>query len=180
MTEIKHRIDLVSLLPENAVVAEIGVAEGNFSADLLERGIGKLYSVDNWGHIPSVTGDGNFPQDFHDKNYTAAKERLTKYGERSVILKGLSVEMAKLVPDNSLDLLYLDGAHYYAGVAADLNAWYPKVKSNGIIAGHDYLNNDYQVKEAVSHFVVERNIITSVFVIPETHINDAGFYFIKT
>jgi len=176
---IKNRINLVSLLPKDSVAAEIGVAEGHFSADLLEKGVRKLYSVDNWNHIPSVTGDGNFNQEWHDKNYRVAKERLSKYGERSVILKGLSVEMAKLVPDNSLDLLYLDGAHYYAGVAADLNAWYPKVKSGGVVAGHDYENTDYQVKEAVSHFVVERNIITSVFVIPETHINDAGFYFIK-
>ena len=46
--EIKRRIDLVKLLPENSVGCECGVAEGYFSADLLEAGVAKLYSVDNW------------------------------------------------------------------------------------------------------------------------------------
>lgn len=179
--EIKHRIELVKLLPENSVVAELGVAEGNFSNDLLEAGVGILYSVDNWGHIPHVTGDGNFPQDFHDANYKAATEKLSKFGYRSLIFKGLTVGVASRIPDNFLDMVYLDAAHYYDGVISDLVSWYPKVKPGGIISGHDYLNvEDYGVNKAVNDFV--KNILNKdieIITIPENNIKDASFYFIK-
>lgn len=143
--QMNNRIELVTLLPQGAKVAEIGVAD----------------------------------QKFHDKNYDAAVKRLAEFGDRSVMLKGLSVDMANIIPDNSLDMVYFDAGHYYGAVVADLIAWYPKVRSGGIIAGHDYLNPDYQVKEAVSHFIRTVGIITAVNVIPENNIEDASFYFVK-
>ena len=87
---ILHRIDLVKLLPENSMVAEIGVAEGNFSCDLLDAGVGVLYSIDAWETIDGVTGDGNFPQHWHDNNFNIASKRLSEYGYRSRIIKKLS------------------------------------------------------------------------------------------
>lgn len=177
--EIKHRIELVKLLPANSVVAEIGVAEGNFSKDLLDAGVDRLFMVDYWGHIPGVTGDGNFQQWWHDNNYQMAFNKVQPYGWRAKLLRGMSVDMADSVPDESLDMLYLDAAHYYEGVMADLKAWYPKVKSGGIIAGHDYLCKDYKVKEAVGDFILYRMIEVEVHVIPENNENDASFYFVK-
>lgn len=177
--EIKHRIELVKLLPANSVVAELGCAEGNFSKDLLDAGVDRLFMVDNWGHIPGVTGDGNFPQEWHDKNYQMAFNKVQPYGWRAKLLRGMSVAMADSVPDESLDMLYLDAAHYYEGVLADLKAWYPKVKRGGIIAGHDYLCKDYKVKEAVHYFVATLYFIIDINVIPENNENDASFYFVK-
>ena len=175
---IKHRIELLTLLPLGAVMAEVGVAEGNFSNDLLSDGkLSTLYSVDLWGTIEGVTGDGNFPQEWHDKNYESAKQKLEKFGKRSIILRGMSVKMAEHIEDGSLDAVYLDAAHYKEGVKADLEAWYPKVKSGGIVAGHDYLNLDYGVFEAVGEFTAALGI--GGFQIPENNINDASFYFIK-
>ena len=156
--------------------AEIGVAEGGFSFEILTCGSVKHYLVDNWGCIESVTGDGNFCQEWHDKNYETAKERNSVFGEKAVFLKGLSVEMAKLVPNNSLGFVYLDGAHYYDGVIADLTAWLPKLVKGGIMAGHDYLNPAYGVKRAVADFC---NFKFDVHTIEENRIDDAGFYFIK-
>lgn len=40
--------------------------------------------------------------------------------------------------DGSLDVVYIDGAHDYDSVRADLAAWTPKVRTGGLIAGHDY------------------------------------------
>lgn len=176
---ITKRIELVKLLPPNSVVAEIGVAEGSFSKELLDAGVERLFMVDAWTHLPSVTGDGNFPQEWHDKNYNCAFNKVQPYGWRAKLLRGLSVEMANNVPDDSLDMLYLDAGHFYQAVSDDLTAWYPKVKSGGIVAGHDYLCKDYQVKEALEYFIMANRIITTVHIIPETHKNDASFYFIK-
>ena len=179
MKYIKHRIELIKLLPPNPVAVEVGVAEGMFSRDLLEHGVSKLYSVDNWGHIPNTRGDGNFEDEWHQKNYEKAISLLTPFGERSVILRGMSMEMAKQIPDNSLDLFYHDANHSYEGVKSDLEAYWPKVKLGGVLAGHDYLCTDYQVKQAVDDFILSLNEKPTVCVIPETHVNDAGFYFIK-
>lgn len=157
------------------VAAEIGVAEGYNSADLLTNGIEKLYCVDIW-KTEKVLGDGSFDQEWHDKNYRVAMHRLEPFGDRAVILKGFSEKMAIHVPDNSLGLLYLDAGHSYADVYVDLTVWIPKVVDGGIVAGHDYLNNAYGVYRAVEDFT---NGKFKVRVIPEDKSEDAGFWFIN-
>lgn len=173
---IKHRIDLVQLMKDLGlplVGAELGVAEGYFSNDLLERGMEKLYMVDAWSTLP-VRGDGANPQDWHNSNYLAALNRVAKHGEKTVILRGLTTAMAKEVPDSSLGLLYLDAGHDYLSVMDDLRAWFPKVVDGGIVAGHDYLNPSYGVRQAVNEFMRKK-----IFVIEENKEEDAGFLFIK-
>lgn len=173
---VKHRIDLVKLLKDlklPLIGAELGCAEGYFSNDLLEQGLEKLFMVDAWQTLP-VKGDGGFPQDWHDANFKAALQRVEKHGNKAVVLRGLTAEMAKEVPDNSLGLLYLDAGHDYNSVTADLHAWFPKVVQGGVIAGHDYLNTAYGVRQAVNDFRRK-----NVFVIEENKKEDAGFLFIK-
>lgn len=156
--------------------AEVGVAEGNFSKDLLNMGFTKLYMVDNWGTIEGVRGDGNFPQDWHDENLKKAKQQTSSFGERRIILKGLSKEMANHVPDNSLGLVYLDAGHDYTSVWFDLVHWFPKLKQGGIMAGHDYTNPDYGVHQAVNDWAARKNI--KVNLISENG-GDASFWFQK-
>jgi cephalosporin hydroxylase len=49
-----------------------------------------------------------------------------------------SAEAAKNYKDESLDFVFVDADHTYNGVMRDLNAWVPKIRVGGIIAGHDY------------------------------------------
>lgn len=49
-----------------------------------------------------------------------------------------SSEAAKLYQDKSLEFVFIDADHTYEGVKKDIIAWLPKVKSGGILAGHDY------------------------------------------
>lgn len=178
--EIKYRSQLVDLLKHlnlPLVAVEVGVAEGYFSKDLLNAGLDKLYSVDAWETL-NQKGDGGFPQDFHDKNYTAAIERLKPFGGKSIILKGLSKDMAKNVPDNSCGLIYLDGDHSYNGVWSDLTCWFYKLVKGGIMATHDYLSPAYGTKQAFQEFVVLTEA-SSIYAIPENKEEDAGAFFIK-
>jgi predicted O-methyltransferase YrrM len=64
-----------------------------------------------------------------------------------------SVEAAALYADNSLDFVFIDAAHDYENVKADIAAWYPKVKVGGTIAGHDYGWPGSSVHDAVNEYL---------------------------
>ena len=49
-----------------------------------------------------------------------------------------STQYASLLEDNSVDFIYIDGNHSYSSVMEDLKIWSKKVKTNGIISGHDF------------------------------------------
>jgi cephalosporin hydroxylase len=73
--------------------------------------------------------------------------------EYAHIIIGKSVDTAPLFPDGSLACVFIDAAHDYDSVLADLRAWTPKVSKvlyNGIIAGHDY--DHPPVRQAVDEF----------------------------
>jgi cephalosporin hydroxylase len=173
---IKHRSELHKIIDLSLPAAEIGVAEGLFSKDILSWGVSFLYMVDNWGRIPGAFGDGDSPQEWHDKNYSEAVNRVTPWLQKVKVLRGMSVAMAEQVPDESLGLVYLDACHTYECVTADLEAWLPKLVKGGIMAGHDFLAKEYGVQEAVKDFTKGRH---SVNLIPENRKADAGFWFKK-
>lgn len=179
MKQIERRFQLKELFTDikKVVAVEVGVAEGRFSLELLQMGIKKLYMVDVWGHHPELKGDGSSPQEWHNRNYQDAKDRVAPFKNKAVMLKGLSSDMAKQIKDNSIDLLYLDGSHDYEGVLKDLNTYFPKVKTGGIISGHDFLAPQYGVNQAVKEFCHKHN--KELFTIPELKQEDAGFYFKK-
>lgn len=131
----KSRNDLIPIFAKNgkAIGVEIGVCFAAYSNLILSNpGISKLYSVDPW-----VDLNGNFVKEAAIK----ASEKLKKYGDRSVIKVGFSLDEVKNFKDNSLDFVYIDGDHSYKATAADIAAWWSKVKPGGILAGHDYKNN---------------------------------------
>lgn len=156
--------------------AEIGCAEGYFSADLLHNGLETLLMVDNWGTIPGQKGDGANDQAWHDKNYWAAMLRVKNY-KGAIVLRGLSVDMSRQVEDNSLGLVYIDCDHSYEGVKADINAWYPKLVKGGILAFHDYEARQYGVKQAVTEFANLHGF--KIYLLPENKQEDAGAYVIN-
>jgi predicted O-methyltransferase YrrM len=51
--------------------------------------------------------------------------------------------------DRSLDFVFIDAAHDYENVLADIETWRPKVAPHGVLAGHDYLRVWPGVIEAV-------------------------------
>lgn len=55
------------------------------------------------------------------------------------VLQMSSTEGAQMFADNSLDFVFLDGAHDYDSVVADILAWYPKLKPGGVLAGDDFM-----------------------------------------
>lgn len=70
-------------------------------------------------------------------------------GDRFRLVVSDSVAASQLVPDDSVDVVWLDARHDYAGVMEDIDAWWPKLKVGGFIGGDDYVKC-VGVKQAVS------------------------------
>ena len=84
----------------------------------------------------------------------------------SVALLGLpSVRAAEDFADGSCDLVFIDAAHDYANVKADLAAWWPKVKKGGVFAGHDYaeIHGHPGVRQAADEFAAENGLALGVW-----------------
>jgi hypothetical protein len=168
--------ELLRLLNLPMVAVECGSAEGRFAVELLNSGIEKLYLVDAWRQL-NQAGDGGFDQSWHDGNYQQMLERTKAFGDKVVILRGLSHEMAEHIPDESLGLVYIDADHSYEGCMRDLESYYNKVVDGGIVAGHDFLNMAYGVNRAAKQFCEEMKI--EINVVPDEHESMASFWFIK-
>lgn len=145
---------------------EVGVWKGEFSDFLLEKWKGrKLYSVDPWKNFASdeYIDELNIKQEDFDQIFTDVKLLLSQYGKRSEIIRDISANAAFSFANDSLDFVYLDARHHYEGVKEDIESWFPKVKSNGIFCGHDYLNSvigetHFGVKRAVDEFAMMNNL----------------------
>jgi len=110
--------------------AEIGVFRGDFSNHLLQCGVEHLLSVDPW-----------FEDRGGDEQYRQVVERLARYGERSEILRGTSIDALRYLELDDwgwLDFVYIDGDHRFDYVMTDLISWARQVRKGGVVAGHDY------------------------------------------
>lgn len=174
--EIKYRRDLWQILQKGGNAAEIGVAEGLFSRDILEWPccFPIVYLVDRWLCCPDVKGDSAQPQEWHNANFQNVNKLVSPYGGRAVILRGDSHLMAKHVPDKSLAFVNIDADHSYEGVIRDAIAWELKLMHGGVMAFHDYESPQYGVKRAVQDFCRRRYEIN---LIPENNQHDAGAWF---
>jgi hypothetical protein len=148
-----NRSSMLALLPKRGVVAEIGVAGGDFSRRILDiTKPEKLYLVDYWG-------SQRYGDDLCQSVHTRFKNECAKnYVE---IIRSLSTEAVSQFDDKLFDWIYIDTDHTYTTTKAELRLYAPKMKSGGIIAGHDYSMGNwdahyrYGVIEAVYEFCSE-------------------------
>jgi len=133
-------------------VAELGVNQGEFSREILDTTApAVLHLVDIWGS-----------DRFHDRLLDEVKEKFRDKIESKVVRihQMLSTDTALEFEDGYFDMIYIDTDHSYATTRDELAAYLPKMKPDGIIAGHDYSMGNwvtgyrYGVIEAVHEFCV--------------------------
>jgi hypothetical protein len=158
---IKAREQFPDLLREHGLTGagvEIGVKEGKFSRVLLKSDLSTIYLIDPWLHYEC--GNATTSQEEHDRRYESVLKEFSS--TRVLVLRTTSVGGIRRFKDGSLDFVYIDADHRYQFIKEDLAVWYPKVKSGGIFAGHDYLNiespHTVEVKQAVDEFVEEKGL----------------------
>jgi predicted O-methyltransferase YrrM len=172
MAKFIHELDF-------KVGAEIGVAQGWYSEILCrENPQAKLYSIDVWDTYKGY----NEYTDRIGRYYEAAKKLLEPYN--CELIKKFSMDAVNDFEDNSLDFVFIDGAHDFKNVAMDIYEWTKKVHPGGIVFGHDYKrwkSNSHvgrrkylvDVKDVVQAFMYARSI-TPWFAL-ENEISDPKF-----
>jgi len=120
--------------------AEIGVAKGRNSKRLCARIPDlELICVDPWGRVDySPEGDRvvKISTGMARERLALARKELAPY---NIIWKQKpSMEAVREVEDDSLDFVHIDGGHDFDNVMLDIIHWSQKVRTGGIVSGHDY------------------------------------------
>ena len=138
-------------LNQPAVIAEIGVHRGLSAEGALKSiPIKKFYLIDPWSDVL-------YP--LMDETIT----RLKKWESVCEYIRKTSDDAVNDIPDNSLDLCYIDGDHSKEQVEKDIKNYFPKVKVGGIIAGHN-INHAFRISqhrgvfEAVNDFCIKNKL----------------------
>ena len=128
---------LLSTIPNHGVFVECGAWLGKSSAFLCDNAPPNIsvFIIDHW---KGSTGE-------IESTHSLVKEHsvydlfLENMGSRKFnpICKS-SIEASKLFVPNSCDVVFIDMEHSYEAVKKDIEAWLPKIKKGGYLAGHDY------------------------------------------
>jgi lipopolysaccharide biosynthesis glycosyltransferase len=154
-------------------ICEIGVFRGEFAEYLCRHfSPDKLTAVD-----PFVTGetimsgnqDGNDVvsfegQELYDQCLSRLRERMDT--GQVALVRDFSYVLDSLLPENALDMMYIDGDHSYLGAKHDLKLARSKVRKGGWICGHDFsmnmkkakTNYSFGVRQAAEEFCVEHGL----------------------
>lgn len=116
---------------------EVGTFTGASAEALLLGGVEHLLCVDTFRGVPTceVTGAWSGRPELP---LSILQRRLEPWAGRWTVIQGESASVAPLLVDEFADLIFLDAGHSYADVLADIEAWFPKVRPGGILAGHDF------------------------------------------
>jgi predicted O-methyltransferase YrrM len=140
-------------------VAEIGVFQGGNAMRLLTMPINRLFLIDPYKSYNQYESQKiAYVQKQLDEAKKIMLERVAAHPMKhkvTVIIKD-SIEGSKEFEDGFFDYVYIDGNHSYPAVIKDLNAWYPKVKKGGFLAGHDYMTE--ATAKAVNDFAVPKGL----------------------
>ena len=140
--------EAITRAEDGAVFVEIGAFKGKsgafagveilnsgkkISLNLVDhfKGNAEHLDVQSPWHEPELANNSEYLFELCTKNLEAVKDVVT-------IIRKASVQAAKQFKNASLDFVFIDGSHDTDSVCADIDAWIPKVKAGGIIAGHDY------------------------------------------
>lgn len=156
---------LLDQVPINGTFVELGCWKGKSTCFLLEEvqkdGLRReIYIVDNFAGSTNtaqekvVYKDVNSSELYHEfRNNIKSMQHLI-----SDIINMDSADAAVGFRNQSVDVIFIDAGHSYENVKADIQAWLPKMKKGGIMAGHDYNDSWSGVIKAVNELLGKDNI----------------------
>lgn len=131
------------------VVVELGVHKAQNAEYILDNchGLETYVGVDLW------RSTDDYPTD-RLLDWQSAMVVAKNHKGVFSILEMNTASAADLFDDHTIDLVFVDADHSYVGVSSDISAWLPKIRGDGILAGHDY--GKVGVRKAVDGFFGEK------------------------
>lgn len=152
---------------------ELGVFRGVNAKYVFENyDIKKMYLIDPYvplDYLQQYFGT----EEIQNESKKIAKNNLIKYNEKCIWLEDFSENIHGEISNESADIIYIDGNHSFETVLSDLQLYYPKIKSGGLIIGDDY--NEGGVAKAIEVFSKEKNISYNI-----SHAKKTGDYYHAT
>ena len=140
----KFKGELPNLLQEERfeIGVEVGVFKGGFSRWVLDHWplCQRYYMVDLWAAQDHYRQMDSTSTAENLKRYEQARQAVEPHKKKAELVRKSSVAAAATFPNASVDFVYLDARHTYDAVTEDLEAWWPKIKPGGIMAGEDYMD----------------------------------------
>lgn len=134
---------------------EIGVLHGLNAISIMQNlDIKHLYLIDPY----ILYDDGINKYKDREKDFKIAQQNMYPYKDKVTFIKKTSIDAVRDVPNN-LDFVYIDGNHSYRYVKHDIEEYYPKVKSGGIIGGHDFRADCSGLCKAVLEFATKEKLV---------------------
>lgn len=147
--------NIVQASPNKAHFVEVGVWKGRSAAYMTVEIInsGKTITLDL---VDTWAGSEEHQPMMYDL-YGVFEKNIKPVRSYVNVKRMDSLSAAKTYEDKSLDFVFIDAAHDYKSVKADIQAWLPKIKPGGYLAGHDYPTWE-GVTKAVDEFFPEGSI----------------------
>jgi predicted O-methyltransferase YrrM len=132
-------------------IMEIGTANGGtlFLWCRLSSDNASIISIDLPGGI--LGGDFHYWREPLYMDFKKPGQKLSLLREDSHSEKTLK-QVNKLLKNNKIDFLFIDGDHGYEGVKRDFELYAPLVKNGGIIAFHDIVTGSIEATGGVPKF----------------------------
>lgn len=132
---------LVSQLPVNAVLVELGTWKGRSLcsiADLIREKCLIVHAIDTF---EGTANEGDAHKEAQQIDLQAEFEaNLTRFDIRDhvKVIKSTTLDAAK-VYDHKANMIFIDADHSTEAVLADIKAWQPHLIEGGILSGHDWV-----------------------------------------
>jgi hypothetical protein len=140
---------------------EVGCKEGRLTGHILKTiPRSRVWAIDPWAPIP------NSAETYEDWDYGKIEaefwNNVEGHAGRLEMRRTTSLECAAYFSElkearqlpkevrHGFDLVFLDAAHDEENVEKDIDAWFPLVRSDGFLAGHDYQHKFPGVMRAVA------------------------------
>ena len=153
-------VEAVSEARDGARFVEVGTWLGRSTAFLAVeiRRSGKkisLHCVDTFSGTPDTPCHASVVQ-AHGGRIRAAFDAAMERGGVSDVVEVIEADSAVAADSfahESLDFVFIDADHSYEAVRRDIEAWAPKVRAGGVLAGHDYSVDFPGVIRAVTEYL---------------------------
>jgi len=137
---------------------EVGTFKGEFSREIVSKWNGNLYMVDVWRPLGQEYIDASNHINFGSGLYHDAINNIKGFEDRAIMIRATSAIASDIFADESLDFVYIDANHAYEFVKEDIDKWWPKVKKDGWICGHDFLKIDWWADESFHENKIDKHI----------------------